>query len=108
MPWHPWNNYNVLRGPFLIYNGTASLIPNTKPLYRCTSLQGKHMFSSTSNCEAVANPDYLIGYLSTVRDSTFPRSLRRCYQSTLKYWYHVTDGACKQGDVDQGVLGYVV
>jgi len=105
-PWHPWNNYDVLRGPFLIFANTSDDLPNTAPLYRCANTAGLKFFSSQNDCEGLGTKEYLMGFVSFTRSSATPRSLHRCFGKST--WYQSLDGPCKPGDKDQGIIGYVV
>jgi len=63
-------------------------------------------FSIHPNCEGLGKVEFTLGFISTKKSSLTPRSLHRCYSGL--HYYHATDGPCKKGDVDQGIMGFVV
>jgi len=101
-PWNPADNYDVIRGPFLLH---TNQLPNTTPLYRCKSNNG-HLFSTHQDCEGLGTLQLTLGYISTKKSSLTPRSLHRCHSA--KMYYDTVDGPCKSGDLDTGILGFVV
>jgi len=102
-PWNPVNNYDVIRGPFLLH---TNQFPNTTSLYRCKSNNNGHLFSTRQDCEGLGTVQSTLGYISTKKSSLTPRSLHRCHSGTM--YYHTVDGPCKTGDKDEGILGFVV
>jgi len=112
LPWHPWDNANVLRGPFALYqNNTAQRdLPGVAPLFRCyNATLGQHFIDASQDCMGGGGTvEFILGYLGTKRDSLFPRTLKRCLSDALGY-FHVLDGNCSAlGGSKDIFLGFVM
>jgi len=105
--WHPPDNYDVIRGPFLLYSNQSTTVAQTHPIYRCTTSTGNHLVSALENCEQLGTKEFIIGLASSQKSSATPRPLRRCLKSNNSY-YHTIDGPCRSTDVQQILLGYAV
>ena len=92
-----------LSGPFIMYNKDG---PNRRAIYRC-KIQNFHFISLSNDCEK-QQLEYILGYVSTKKDSLFARSLIRCITSN-KVHYHSLDGGCHANDQrEAGIFGYVI
>lgn len=87
-------------GPFSLY---AEGGPDRLALQRCWS-GSDHFMTTSPDCEGT-QVEGTLGWVSTLRTSETPRSLRRCLEAGVHYpWL---DAACPGSAVDEGVLGYV-
>lgn len=86
-------------GPFSLHGQGG---PDRVALQRCWS-GADHFLSTHPTCEGT-QVEGSLGWLSSVRTSETPRSLRRCLQGVHFHWL---DAPCPEGATDEGVLGYV-
>eukprot|EP00041_Stephanoeca_diplocostata_P014538 m.267281 g.267281 ORF g.267281 m.267281 type:complete len:631 (+) comp19731_c0_seq1:149-2041(+) len=95
------------RSPFVTY--AKALRPgDSVPLVRCITSGGQHFFARSEECMQLGKAESTLGYVSSHRSSTTPRSLRLCATAgavgTRRY-YHSLDAEC--ADVMLDYLGFV-
>jgi hypothetical protein len=75
-------------------------------LYRCLEGGILHFFSTDPNCEG-QKTEYFLGFAASVRNSEFPRAIRRCIDpSQGGTHFHSLDLPCQHGH-EEVVYGYV-
>ena len=93
-------------GPFIIFNVS---LPNTQPLFRCITPDGRHFMSADSACEG-SKTESQMGFVSSTPGNDTVRALRRCRSTTSSsaaspVFHHALDLECDIND--SLVLGYV-
>ncbi len=99
-------------GPFMLYRiSTANmdLLPGARlmPLYRCLTNTTKHLLSVKEDCESLGRPEFIVGYVSSMRGWETLRALRRCGDPRVPNanFSHALDLECHEGG--GALLGYV-
>eukprot|EP00658_Telonema_sp_P-2_P078887 TRINITY_DN7498_c0_g1_i1.p1 TRINITY_DN7498_c0_g1~~TRINITY_DN7498_c0_g1_i1.p1 ORF type:complete len:326 (-),score=45.81 TRINITY_DN7498_c0_g1_i1:227-1204(-) len=92
-------------GPFILYN-TAVADTATRPLYRCISTTGQHLFSIDSECEGLGKQESMLGHIAVSRGGEMLRALRRCLVNGRRT--HALDLVCDSPDpAATETLGFV-
>jgi hypothetical protein len=86
------NKTDYYRGPFLLWAGPVGT--TSAPIYRCVTRSGTYFVSGTSDCLSLGKTDVTLGWISNLRSSNTPRSLRLCVQPGGGL-DHTVDGPCE-------------